>query len=265
MTGFKARLTSRAECLIGTFAKLPCLETVELLGIAGFDFVVFDMEHSPLTLESVAAGIVAARSRGLVPLVRVPDHGHSVAVRVLDAGAMGVFVPHVSTVEQARTVVGAMLFEPRGTRGLGSTARAGSWGLAPVGEYLEHGDAAVARILMVEDRGAIDALPAMLDVDGVDGVFVGLGDISVSLGRAGAMQHPEVLALLDRAIRACADRGVPCGAPAASPEATAALAVQGASFVLVSNDATMFGRAAQAAVTQARAALTVGSASTTGG
>jgi 2-dehydro-3-deoxyglucarate aldolase/4-hydroxy-2-oxoheptanedioate aldolase len=255
MTSLRTRLADRGQCLLGTFVKFPCIEAVELLGIAGFDFVVFDMEHSPLNLETVSSGIVAARSRGLEPLVRVPDHGHAAAVRVLDAGAAGVFVPHVSSVEEARRVAGQLLFEPRGTRGLGSTARAGSWGLSPVGDYLRWGNEEAARVLMVEDRGAIEALPGILDVEGVDAIFVGLGDLSVSLGYPGQMQHPEVQALLDRAVRACAERGVGCGVPAGGPEAVAPLVERGVTFVLLSNDASLFGRAAQAAVSGARAEL----------
>ena len=255
MTSLRTRLADRDHPLLGTFVKFPCIEAVELLGIAGFDFIVFDAEHSPLNLETVSSGIVAARSRGVEPLVRVPDHGHAAAVRVLDAGAAGIFVPHVSTVEQARMVAGQMLFEPRGTRGLGSTGRAGNWGLTPVGEYLRWGNEEVARVLMVEDRAAIDALPGILGVEGVDAIFVGLGDLSVSLGYPGQMQHPDVQALLDRAIRACAERDIGCGVPAGGPEAVAPLVERGVTFVLLSNDATLFGRAAQAAVSGARAGL----------
>jgi 2-dehydro-3-deoxyglucarate aldolase/4-hydroxy-2-oxoheptanedioate aldolase len=123
------RAGRKAEGLIGTWVKIPSLETVELLGHAGFDFVVVDMEHAPHSLEGAYRLVFAAQAMGMAAFVRLPDRSGAEIQRLLDAGADGLLVPHVSDVEMARRITSAMVFAPEGTRGLGATSRDG--GLCP--------------------------------------------------------------------------------------------------------------------------------------
>jgi len=109
-------LLDREQAPLGTWVKLPTVESVELMALAGFDFVVIDLEHSPMTLESAATLIAVARGRGTCPLVRVPDHSPAWIQRCLDAGASGILAPHVDTVDQAQSVARSARFEPAGTR-----------------------------------------------------------------------------------------------------------------------------------------------------
>ncbi|MFD3484833.1 HpcH/HpaI aldolase/citrate lyase family protein [Streptomyces sp. NPDC058665] len=228
--------------LIGTWIKIPALETVELLAHAGYDFVVVDMEHSPMTLEAAYRTTTVAHGLGTRVLVRVPDRGGSHIQRVLDMGVDGILVPHVSSAEQAAEAVGSMLFPPRGTRGLGTTSRAGTWGLDTTADYLRRGDEETLRIPQLEDLSALENAEAILDTPGLNAVFLGTGDLTLSSGLPPG--DPLLARLTGELLRSAAARGVPCGTAVRDAPAAARAAEQGFSYVMVSNDAHIFGDAA---------------------
>lgn len=229
-------------CQFGTWVKLASLETVEMLALAGFDFIVVDMEHAPHTFETAYRAIVAAQGHGMKALVRLPDQSGTDVQRILDSGADGVLVPRVRGVEETRRMIEGMLFSPRGTRGLGITSRAGHWGLKPTPQYVTEGDAQVLRVPQLEDAQALRDAPAILDVEGVNGVFVGMGDLALTSGKPAS--HPDNEALIDGLLAAAHARGVPCGTAVGDATAAHQCRERGFSFVMVGNDATLFGRAA---------------------
>jgi len=252
-----ARLRESDRCLVGTWVKLSAGETVELMALAGFDFVVIDLEHGTLTMEHASRHIAAAAARGVAPLVRVPDHGQSSIQRVLDAGASGVLVPHVDDADEALRVSRMLRFEPRGTRGFGATSRAGQWGALPREEYLRRGNEQAMFIPQIECVQAVDALPDMLAHADVSAVFLGPGDLSVSLGVPD--DHPRVLAAMDQVVAAARAAGVPCGTAIGNdPARLASLAARGFDFVMIGNDASFLGAAARGAVDASLAALGAG-------
>ncbi len=230
-----------APTTFGTWVKLPSLETLEMLAAAGFEFVVIDMEHSPLTLDFAYAAIVVSQALGMTALVRVPDRSGSHVQRLLDAGADGLLVPQVSSAEEARRCVDQMVFSPTGRRGMGGTSRAGRWGLAGNPDYLATGDE-VVRGIQLEDREALADMDAILDTPGLGAVFLGTGDLSLSSGLP--PNAPELQDLTDKLLAATAARGLPCGTAMGDASAALAASARGFSFVMVSNDATIFGRAA---------------------
>jgi 4-hydroxy-2-oxoheptanedioate aldolase len=237
---------------LGTWVKLPIVESVELMALAGFDFVVLDLEHSPMTTETASTLIAVANGRGLCPLVRVPDHSPAWIQRVLDAGAAGVLAPHVDSVEQALAVVRPARFEPDGTRGVGPTSRAGDWGLRPMGEYLAEG-AHAAVIGQIESDAGVRATADILAEKRLDALFVGPADLSVSLGRSA--DHPDVTTRIRSVVEACRDAEVPVGtAIGADPGRAAQLGREGFAFVMVSNDATILGAGGAALVRDFRTA-----------
>lgn len=239
---FLARLQTAQRCLFGTWVKLPTLETLELLASAGLDFVTIDTEHAPLSLESAYKLIAHAQALGMSALVRTPDQASNDIQRLLDSGADGLLVPRVRNAAEARHAVGRMVFSPGGQRGLGITSRAGRWGLKPLEEYLADGNERVLRCVQLEDRAVLEDVEAVLDVEGVNAAFLGMGDLQLTSGLPAS--HGDLQALVDRLLEACRVRQIPCGA--AAQDATAALrsAARGFSFVMVSNDATLFGKAA---------------------
>lgn len=236
---------------LGTWLKITAGEPVEIMAYAGFDFVVIDLEHAPLDLQTAYRLVNSAAALGMVPLVRVPDKTVSTIQKVLDAGAMGVLVPHVDTVEQAAEVGRACRFPPHGIRGAGGTSRAGAWGLRPNGDYLATGNDDVLCIPQLESVEAITAAPQMLALDSIDAVFVGAADLSMSMGSTPAA--PEALELIGSAIDDAHAAGKYAGlAFGGVPERAAQAARDGCDFVVLSNDTSMLAEAASSLVTRFR-------------
>lgn len=242
MADFLERVREPGACLFGTWAKLDSLETLEMLAWAGFDFIVVDSEHAPHTFESIYRAIVAAQGFGMAALVRLPDASGADAQRILDSGADGVLVPRVRSASHARQAMDPLLFSPRGARGMGITSRAGRWGQKPIPDYVKSGDERVLRAVQLEDPDALENVDAILDTDGVNAAFVGLGDLSLVSGRPPT--DPRNEALVDSLLNACQRRHLPCGTAVADAAAAQRSRARGFSFVMVSNDASMFGRAA---------------------
>ncbi|MDT7806136.1 MAG: 4-hydroxy-2-oxoheptanedioate aldolase [Actinomycetota bacterium] len=239
-----AGLFDRPATPLGTWLKIASGEPVEIMAYAGFDFVVIDLEHAPLDLQTAYRLISSAAALGVVPIVRVPDTTASTIQKILDAGAMGILVPHVDTVEQAAAVGRACRFPPHGVRGAGGTSRAGAWGLRPNAEYLATGNNDVLCIPQLESVEAIKAAPEILALDTVDAVFVGAADLSMSMGSTPA--SPDVLDLIRSAIEAAHAAGKRCGlAFGGVPERAAQAVRDGCDFVLLSNDTTMLAEAAR--------------------
>ena len=169
--------------MLGTWVKIPAFETVEMLAHAGFDFVVLDMEHSPLALDRVYELIFATQRMGMAALVRLPDHLGTPVQPLLDAGADGLLVPRITSLEVAAAITARMVFSPAGERGLGFTSRAGRWSLMPLPEYLERGDKQCLRMIQLEDWKTLEAAAQFAALKHVNGLFVGLGDLFLSSGK----------------------------------------------------------------------------------
>lgn len=234
---------------LGTWVKLPAVEVVELMALAGLDFVIVDLEHAPLDLSQAATLMAIASAHGLSPLVRVSDTSPAAIARVLDAGAAGLLIPHVDSADQAAAMVDAMRFPPRGHRGSGRMSRAGAWGAVGREEYLARG-AAVRCLPQVESTAAVDDVEAILAVDGVDGVFLGAGDLSMELGTTPA--DPQVRGLLDRVRQACAAADKPWGSAAIDGAAARRDIDAGAAFVTLGNDTSALLRSMRAMVAAAQ-------------
>lgn len=248
---FRAALDRGDTVPLGTWVKLPAGESMELVALAGFDFAVIDLEHSAMNLETAYRHIGIALLTGVAPIVRVPSLEAGLVQRLLDAGAEGIMLPHVDTVEQAREAARAVRFAPRGSRGVGSTSRAGAWGALSRDEYLRYGNEEVVVIPQIESAEAAAAASAIASVDGVDALLVGAADLSTSLGLAETDE--TVVDLIAGAVAAARAEGVPIGnaggATAASVEASVRA---GFDFTMMSNDASLLGAAARAAVTAGR-------------
>ncbi|NIY62700.1 HpcH/HpaI aldolase family protein [Streptomyces malaysiensis] len=252
-TGAGLFAPDRATTPLGTWLKIASGEPAEIMAYAGFDFVVIDLEHAPLDLQTAYRLINSAAALGMVPLVRVPDKTASTIQKILDAGAMGILVPHVDTVEEAAAVGRACRFPPHGVRGAGGTSRAGAWGLAPGADYLATGNGDVLCIPQLESVEAIKAAPRILALDSVDAVFVGAADLSMSMGSTPA--SPEVLELISSAEEAAHTVGKLCGlAFGGVPERAARAVRDGCDFVLLSNDTSMLAETARGLVTAFREA-----------
>jgi len=233
---FAERIRGSSRPLIGTWAKIPSLETVEILGNAGFDFVVIDQEHAPLDFQTAYGMTVVAQACGMTVLVRVPDTSGSHVQRLLDAGVDGLLVPHVRSAAEAALQVARMTFPPDGTRGMGLTGRTGAWGGLTAAEYAATGDA-VFRGVQLEDWEALEDGEAIVATPGLGGAFIGMGDLRLGRGLRGP--DPELDALVARVVGLARERGVPTGTAVGGPEEFRAAAAAGHRFIMVSNDGGM--------------------------
>ena len=167
------------ESLYGTFLKVPATMPAEILGSVGYDFVVVDEEHSPFNRETTDQISLACRACGIAAIVRVQDASPANILSVLDCGADGVLVPHVTDAKTAGAIVAAGRYRG-GKRGFAPTTRAGDFGRAGQAEHMAAEDQRVTIIAMIEDPEAVDNIDEILAVDGLDGVFIGRGDLAAA-------------------------------------------------------------------------------------
>jgi 2-keto-3-deoxy-L-rhamnonate aldolase RhmA len=237
---------------IGPFLKIPSVEVVEIMKEAGFDFVVFDSEHAMLSVSDLNVLIAVSRALDLPPIVRVPDHNYGDMQRILDAGATGILWPHVSDGDECRRLVGQAWHPPVGTRGSGGGMRAGGWGISRDDDvdYRRDGRERVMRIPMIEEIGAVERADEILSVEGIDGVFIGPGDLSMTMGKKPT--DPEVVDAVERTFQVAKTRDVPVATLARGAADARRLIEHGYDFVMVGNDTGMLGRSAQAIVDEVR-------------
>jgi 2-keto-3-deoxy-L-rhamnonate aldolase RhmA len=172
---------------------------VEFYGLLGFDYVLIDGEHVPLERESCLELVRACEIAGLVPMLRVPDGRPSLILGYLDLGVQGIYVPHVTTAEQAADIVQSVKYAPQGNRGA-AMPRAAGYGLAqPPEEYFRQANDDTMVIALVEDQEGINNLDEILAVEGIDVVGVGDNDLSHSMGYPGQKGHPDVRAVVENA------------------------------------------------------------------
>ncbi len=229
----KAKLAA-GEPAFGCFVRTPEPQLIEYVGLLGWDFLVFDAEHGPLQPREVEDLCRAIEPRGTTPIVRVTTNDAPTILRFLDTGVHGLHVPWVNSAAQAERAVRAVKYSPRGIRGLAGS-RASEWGLRePIGAYVQRANRETLVVIQVETQDAVDAIDDYLKIDGVDVLFLGPTDLSQSLGHPGDLEHPDVLAALDRVADAVIGSGVTLGIYAGSVDMTKAWLDRGARYFTTS-------------------------------
>lgn len=203
----KQRLLA-GKAAFGAMCTFPSPPVVEMLGHLGFDWVLLDNEHGSITVDTAEACIAAAELAGTAPIVRPVANRPDVIAPFLDRGAWGVQVPHVNTAEEARAAVDAVKYGPEGHRGIFSGGRPAAYGFAgTTADYAREANRQTLVCLMLEEVEAIENLPALVAVPGVDVYFIGSGDLSQSMGLTGQQAHPEVQAMMERGVKAITSAG----------------------------------------------------------
>jgi len=239
----KRRLQSGGH-VAGAFVRIPAVEIVEMLAHGGSDFVILDTEHTPVGWETLAAMVLAADASGTVPIVRVPSGPRDLISRALDTGAHGIMVPQVEDAETTAVAVAATRYGPGGSRGTAGTRRMGYGMKMGYPEYVAAANDSVLTLLQVETQAGVDSLESIVAVGGMDCIFIGLTDLSVSLGHPGEYHHPDVEIAVERVISVCDGAGIPVGVPASSAAMAAEYVARGARLV-AGSDMGMFGPAAR--------------------
>jgi 4-hydroxy-2-oxoheptanedioate aldolase len=204
----------------GIVAKMTDSTVVELIALSGFDFVFFDLEHTPIGLETLQNHIRAAMAHGLGTLVRTPDADPAFILRILDMGAEGLLVPGVRSQPEVAEVVSASRFPPLGRRGVSGGTRAADYGMRGATPFGAHGAGTMSEVteainrelvvgVMIEETEAVGDIDAIVATPGLDFVFIGPVDLSASMGHIGTSDHPDVRRAVEKVIAACGHRPLP--------------------------------------------------------
>jgi len=241
MTNALKRKWAAGEAALGAWLAMPSTVSAELMARLGFDWLTIDLQHGLIDFARMVEMLQAIGTTPTTTIVRVPLAESSWIGRVLDAGAQGVIAPLIDTADEARAVVEACRYPPRGRRSYGPFRAA----ILAGGSYTPSADEEVVCLVMIETRAGLDNLEAILDVPGIDGVFVGPNDLSLALGLPPAADHdvPSFTDAIDRIVAGCRSRGLVAGCAGNAAVAHKRLA-QGFRFVEVSRDAAAMMRAA---------------------
>ena len=206
---------ARGEPALGCSVMFPSPQVVEMLGYAGFDWVLIDCEHGSLGPADVELMAMACDAVGITPIARPKSNSASDIQSVMDRGAMGVQVPHVNTAEDARRAVAAVKFGPGAARGLAAGTRPDSWGLgARMPDFTARANEQSLVCVQLEHAEALRNIDEILAVGEIDVFFIGPSDLSQSMGHPGNPKAPEVAQAIDKALAAIVAAGRTPGMPA---------------------------------------------------
>jgi len=224
------------QVLFGPFLKIPASVVPELVGYAGFDFCIIDLEHSPFSFERAEDMVRAAQVAGLNAVIRTYDSQPSTLVRALDTGCAGVLVPNVKNRQEVETVVRGARFHPLGERGMDPHARAARYRTASTEIFFAHDNEKRLLGVQIEGVAGVENLDEIMGVEGVDLIFVGPYDLSQSLGRPGEIQHPEVRTKVEEIAQRVRSHGKSLGIYADSAEEARHWRACGIQLIAVSID-----------------------------
>ncbi|WP_193174807.1 4-hydroxy-2-oxoheptanedioate aldolase [Oricola nitratireducens] len=245
---FKAALAV-GERQIGCWLGLANPYTAELMGTAGFDWLLIDGEHAPNDLRSIMAQLQVLEASPSHSVVRLPVGETWMIKQVLDIGAQNLLVPMVESAEQAAQLVRAVRYPPKGVRGVGAAlARASKFSGIP--DYLTTANDEICLLVQVENRAGLAALDGILALDGIDGVFIGPSDLAADMGHIGKPSTQEVHDAIADAVARIKEAGKAAGILATDPETAAKYAGLGVTFLAVGLDVTLLAGAARKLATQ---------------
>jgi len=231
--------------LIGATIAVPNVDTALAAAMAGFDFLWIEMEHGPISLESLREVLLATRGAPAIPITRVPFNEPWLAKRALDMGSLGVVFPFTGTRELAEQAVASCQYPPLGIRGFGPGLAATRYGLE-ASDYVRFADENVLVVVIVEEKRAIDNIEAIVSVPGIDVVFIGANDLSFSLGTRGRTGDSVVEQAVEKVLAACRKHGVTAGYPAGSAAEINKRIAQGFRFFQAGNELSLMREGARA-------------------
>ena len=260
MSNTVQRLWAEGRPVVNGWLAIPDGFSAEVMAQGGYDSITVDLQHGVQDYRSMVACFQAMQGRPVLPMARVPWNEPGIIGKVLDAGAYGVICPMVNTADEAAALVAAMRYPPLGRRSNGPI-RAAMYGPGDGGagyggtSYQARANGEVLCIPMIETREAVENLDAILDVEGVDAVYVGPSDLGFSMGLPPLLdrEEPEILAVYETVLAATARRGQHAGVHCVSPAYAVRMLAMGFSLVTPDTDSGLLLGAASAAVRAVRA------------
>lgn len=238
------RALGAGELQLGLWCSFAHHATVEVLAGSGFDWLLLDTEHTTGDLAIVHTQLQALMGSHAHPIVRPPWNDTVVIKRYLDLGVQSLLIPFIETEEEARHAVAATRYPPRGVRGYASAARASGFGR--IADYATRCEEELCVLLQVESLRGLENLERIAAVEGVDGIFIGPGDLSAALGHVGQPAHPAVLPVVEAAILRVLATGKAAGILTGSEALARRYIELGCRFVAVGSDVGMLARGTEA-------------------
>ncbi len=240
---FKAALEAGRQ-QIGLWCSLASPISTEIVAGSGFDWLLLDMEHSANDLRDIYGQLQAIMEGEAHAMIRVPSDEPITIKRILDTGAQSLMIPNIDDAGQARRAVAATRYAPRGVRGFSQAPRAARFGRIP--DYHARCEAEIFVAVQIESRRALDNLEEIAGVEGVDGVFIGPGDLSTSLGYLGQQNHPEVVAIIEETVARITRAGKLAGILTANEDLARRYIAAGTRFTAVGSDMGVLARQTEA-------------------
>ena len=231
------------KTLFGCWSSLASPITTEILGLAGFDWLLLDGEHSPNDINSFMLQLMALKDSPSAPVVRIQSNDPVQIKRLLDLGFYNFLVPFVESAEEAARAVAATRYPPQGVRGVSVAMRSNRYGT--VKDYHKVIGDNIAISVQIESRKAVDNIAAICGVDGVDAVFIGPSDLAAGFGHMGDASHPEVQAAMQQVIHAAKAAGKPIGILAPVEADARRYMDMGVTMMAVGSDQGLFRAATQ--------------------
>ncbi|MFO1304161.1 MAG: HpcH/HpaI aldolase/citrate lyase family protein [Burkholderiales bacterium] len=230
---FKRALRDR-KTIFGAWLMSGTPSTAEALGVSGFDFLVVDMEHTPLETHHMIDTLRAIAGTPASAVVRLPWNDMVMIKRALDGGAQSLLMPFVQDAEEARRAVASTRYPPEGVRGVAGVHRGNRWGTVP--DYFRTSADELCIMVQIETLSALAQLPAIAAVPGIDAIFIGPSDLSASMGHLGDIANAQVQATLRDAARQCKALGKPVGILGVTPELVAKYVEYGYDWIAIGSD-----------------------------
>jgi len=205
------RVLGEGKSVLGTWSVLPSTSVANVIASAGFDFIIIDMEHGPSSFETAEDMVRAVESEGCTPLVRVPANQDWLILRALEIGTHGVVVPQITDAAEARKAIHAIKYYPEGLRGFSPFTRSAGYAPKNTREIAGTQNARTLSVLLVEGVSGIANLDGILEVSGIDVIYLGTYDLSQSAGYPGQPDHPEVLNYIRQCTVKIMDKGISVG------------------------------------------------------
>ncbi len=237
----KQSFTSKGHSFsLGPFIKCPHPEMIEACGLAQFDFVVVDMEHTPLGPRDLYPLVLAAERRQIDIVVRIPEKMEMYIKWCLDLGVKLIQIPHIQSKADAERIREHSYFSPQGNRGLCRFVRAAEFSTLPQNEYREHAQQETQIILQVEGKAGLENIDEILEVPGIHLLLIGPYDLSQSLGYPGDIWNPVVVDAMTSLVQKCALKKMKVGTFTDTPEGILFWAKQGVSVIQYASDLNLF-------------------------
>lgn len=236
---FKAAIAAGRQ-QVGLWVSLASAYSAEMVAGSGFDWLLFDGEHSPNDPPLMLPQLQAAAPYPVSAIVRPAWNDPVLIKRYLDIGVQSLLVPYVQTAEEAAAAVAAVRYPPRGIRGVAGTTRASRYGR--IADYTATAEKEICVLVQIESRQGLDNLDAIVKTDGVDGVFIGPADLSAGIGHLGKIAHPEAQAAIEKAVKRIVALGKPAGILATDEASARRYMEWGTTFTAVGLDAMILVR-----------------------